>query len=282
MLGYIGIMARYFLIETGNFFKRFDFYALMGTLLAILGIVLPLIPSNNLYAFFSFSDERQLLLYISRILLIFLIVVISFQILGNVMIYWGRNIKVNAEIIEYLQTHSNPQYFSIKILNHERKDLTDCKATLILAEQFYNPTSVLDILEDINPNSSLMSWGGGSHSEYVTVPGESGQKVLNIAYHESAGHIIFPFYEWTSKPQLANVKYHVIIKINGRLDGEPFRAIKYEGYFLSKNYIAPLVPISSGRIGKDGEFTQERKTVHGGTPETWLGFVKRDDKSEDI
>lgn len=94
---------------------------------------------------------------------------------------------------------------------------------------------------------------------------------------EGAGRLIFPFYEWTSKPQLANVKYHVIIKINGRLDGEPFKAIKYEGYFISKNYIAPLVPISSGHVGKDGEFIEERKTVYGGTPETWLGFVKRDE-----
>ncbi len=271
-------MIRDFLIETGNFFKRFDFYALMGTLLTILGIVLPLIPSNNLYTFFSFSDEKQLLLYISKILLIFLVVVIFFQVLGNIMISLGRNIKVNAEIVEYLQTHSTPQYFSIKIVNRERKDLTDCKATLILAEQFYTPTTLLDILEDINPNSSLMSWGGGSKSEFVTIPGESGQKVLNIAYHENAGRLIFPFYEWTSKPQLANVRYHVIIKINGRLDGEPFKAIKYAGYFMSKNYIAPLVPISSGHVGEDGEFIEERNTVYGGTPETWLGFVKREER----
>jgi len=275
-------MIRDFLVETGNFFKRFDFYALMGTLLAILGIVLPLIPSNNLYSFFSFSDENQILLYIGRILLIFLGVVIFFQVLGNVMISLGRNIKVNTEVIEYLQTNSNPQYFSIKIMNHERKDLTDCRATLILVEQFYNPTTILDILENINPNSSLMSWGGGSKNEYVTIPGEGGRKVLNIAYHESVGHLIFPFHEWTSKPQLANVKYHVIIKIEGRLDGEPFKTIRYDGYFRSRNYISPLVPMSSGHIGNDGEFIEERHTVYGGTPETRLEFVKnQEDNTEE-
>lgn len=76
-----------------------------------------------------------------------------------------------------------------------------------------------------------MSWGGGSETENVYIPGEGGRRILNIARHESKGQFSFLFHDWTSVSQTANLKYHVVIKISGKLNENPFRPIIYDGYF---------------------------------------------------
>ena len=270
-----------FLIETGKFIKRMEFYALIGTVTSVLGIILPLIPGENLNAFFRFNSVFELVRYVALIISFLFVLVIASQIIGSTLVYWGRNLKLKVDISEYLQIDSTDPHFSLKVTNREKEDLTDCMATLEAAEQYYTPTVQLDILESVNPNKSAMSWGGGSKSDYVTIPGDKGGKVLNIAHSVNAGQLIFLFHDWQSKPQLANVKYRVSIKINGKIDGESFRAIRYRGCFRTRNYITPVTPVTSYWEGEKGEHIGERSVVYGGQPDTILEFVKCD-AEEDI
>lgn len=228
-------MLRKLLIGIGTFLKRTDYYVLTGTFLTLLGVVLPLIPSKNLYTFFAFEDTWGLVSYIGIILTIFIVVVIGSQILGILTIYWGRSIAINANILPYIQTNSHPQHISLKIENHEKEDLIDCRASMTLAEQVVDHST--DILSYINPNDLLMSWGGGSKTEYVTIPGDDGSKVLNIAYVDPKdGELVFLFFGWESHPLKANLNYHISIKIDGKLDDERFKPLKYDGCIRLNKY----------------------------------------------
>ena len=264
-------MFRSVVIGLGKFFERTDFYALLGTFLALLGVILPLIPNNNLTAFFSFNDASQLISYIARMLLIFVAAVCIFQVMGRLLRYWGRSIRIAAEVTDYLQEFSVPKYFSLKIVNNFSEDMTDCVATMTFARQHYNPNTTIELLELINPNGLPMSWGGGGKREGVTIPRDGGTKVLNIAYSSDGGRIVFVFDDWKAEQQLANVKYHVSIKIEGRLEGEPFRSIKHEACFRAVNYITAPAMIESYR---NDEFVRSRQI--GGEPATRFEFLDCD------
>lgn len=229
-------MGRQLLFGVGSFFKRMDFYALLGTFVAMLAVILPLIPETNLYSFFSFKNVFELIFYVVGLTFTFVILSVGFYVIGMLLTSWGRSVKIDVAFNEYIQDNHEPQHISLIIRNNQIDDLTDCRATLLVAEQLnfdrYNPSR--DILQIVNPNDSLMSWGGGSQTEYVTIPGEGGRKVLNIACHKGNGRVSFLFHDWESEPQWEGIEYHVIVKLDGRLNGNPFRTITYDGCFKTE------------------------------------------------
>lgn len=225
--------------------------------MTMLGVILPLIPETNLYSFFSFKNIFELVIYVAFLVFVFIFIITMFHVIGNQLILWGRNIKINVEIKEYIQDNHKPEHISLIIKNNELDDLTDCRATLLIAEELTAPNLTRDILQIINPNDSLMSWGGGSEKESVYIPGEKGRRVLNIARHSSNGQFSFLFYSWTSESQTANLKYHVVIKITGKLNENPFRPIIYDGYFRT------ITNPNATRVGFEfGRYVDENKNVY--------------------
>lgn len=267
-------MLRIIFIETGKFIRRMEFSAVMGVITSILGLILPTVPGNNINAFFGFKSAFELFLYVAGIVLLILFVVVMSQVAGIVLIQWGKNLKPKADILEYIQDSSSPRHISLRIINHEKDDLTECRARLIFIEQHYNPTTTIPLLDEVNPNALLMSWGGGSKGQPIIIPGNDGERVLNIGHEGMGGRLVFLFDDWKSDPQLANVKYRVKIKIDGKINGESFKALEYEGCFRSWNYIVPLTPMISYREGEDGEMVEARRTVYGGNSASRLEFLK--------
>lgn len=241
----------------------------------VLGTVLPYISPEDLKAYFHFESAKALGIYVGWILGAIVLTVLLSQAIGHALISWGRSIKVKVSSVEYLQ-EGDKVYFSLRIFNDEKEDLTDCTATLIIAEQYYNSTSSRNILDIINPNASVMSWGISSSDGTVTIPGDHGQRVLNIAYHHSAGRLVFPFQNWTSNPQEANVIYHVKIKIRGKINGEYAYIAPYDGFFRTENYISPPMRVVSGWLADNDEMIEKRESIYGGTPETRFEFLKTD------
>lgn len=266
-------MARKFLIGTGKFIKRIEFNAFMILVIGILGLIFPNIPQQNLNDFFQFNSAWELIKCVAIVVALIFGIILFFQIIGNLLISWGKNISSNIEIVEYIQKNSNPLYVSLEIVNFENSDLTECYGTLVEIEQFYSIETKINIHDEVNPNRRLLSWGAGSDTEYVKIPRNHGRKVLNIATMTENGGFIFWFHDWRSERKSVG-KYHVVIEINGKIDDIPIRAIRYDGCFRSENYITPLVPVASYREGENGERIGERVTTYGGVPASKLDFVK--------
>lgn len=247
----------------------------MGLLISIMGIILPNIPQESLSAFFHFNTAWELVEYVGVVVITILGVVVTFQVLGILLILWGQIFRANVEIVEYIQSNTDSPYVSLEIINHEKSDLTECYGTLVLIENYYTPETKLNIFDEVNPNRKLLSWGGGSTTEYVAIPRNHGRKILNIAKLTDNGGFVFLFHGWQSGQKSVG-KYHVVVDINGKIDNVPIRTVRYVGCFRSENYITPLVPVKSGHIGKDGELSVERVVTYGGNPATKLDFVKCD------
>lgn len=264
---------RQILIGTGKFIKGIGFNVLMTLIIGILGVILPNIPQENLTAFFNFDSASELFIYIGIVIGIILSAVIILQLVGFLLVSWGRNIGSNIEVVEYIQRDSNSPYVSLEIVNHEKFDLVECYGTLMEVENYYTLKTKINILDEVNPNRKLLSWGGGSPTESITIPRNHGRKILNIATLTSNGGFVFLFHGWQSGQKSVG-KYRVVVEINGKIDEVPIKPIKYIGCFKSENYITPLTPVTSGRVGKDGEFIAERNVIYGGRPATKLDFIK--------
>lgn len=231
-------LPRYLLLSTGKFLQRMEFFSSLSALVGILGVVLPLIPSENRNAYFTFNELGDLLIYILGILGILIAFIIIFQVTGLALVQWGRGLAIKVEIHKYIQPEDfTHRYVSLKILNNENEDLTDCIVVTEVAERFYNKNDVTDILTNINPNHLSLTWGGGSKGNVIS-PGNDGIRVLNIGRAEGAkGKFVFIFNNgYEALEDFANAKYHLVIKLNGKLNGEPFKTIRYETCFRLRNY----------------------------------------------
>ncbi len=72
--------------------------------------------------------------------------------------YLGDRKRIEIKIEEFPQNNNPVPHLSFKIINLEKFDFENCYATLLELQYFYNPTTTLDILEEVNPNNKYLSW----------------------------------------------------------------------------------------------------------------------------
>jgi hypothetical protein len=267
------------IIGTGKIIKRVEFSTIFAVIIGVLGLIIPNLSKGDISAYFHFNSAEGIFLYVIIILVIIFAAVLIIQIVGNVLIIIGKNIKSNVELIEYIQKHNLPKYVSLEVLNHENTDLLKCYGTLITLELYYSKQTKINLLDEVNPNRRLMSWGAGSESEYVIIPRNNGRKILNIASLTGNGGFIFHFHNWQSSPNMVG-RYHIIIEVNGLIDDIPIKPIIYDGDFMSENYITPIIPTIAYWEGENGKHIGEQTNIHGGEPATRVEFIKPDNKKK--
>ena len=162
----------------------------------------------------------------------------------------GHQKKVNLRLEEFPQNMGFVPHLSLKIYNHELFDIESCYGTLLELEHLYTPTVTLPILETVNPNNKSLSWGGGSETEYVTIPRSDGKnpgvKILNIA-NCMGNDVVFLFHGHEHKYHGGN--YRAKIKIDGKVGDTPIKAVTKEFCFK----FGPTVYTSRNREPEIGE-----------------------------
>lgn len=149
-----------------------------------------------------------------------------------------KEVDANIEIQEFPQDESE-KYLSLKIINHESDvDLLQCYGTLISLERV-SPDFAPSLEDVFNPNNILLSWGGGSTNEYVTIHKDKGAKTLNIAKAEGDDAVLL-FHGWESKIKVEGI-YRITIKIDGYFGdlSKSFKSVTYGGYFEFESILLP-------------------------------------------
>jgi len=162
-------------------------------------------------AYFRFNTLGELLIYISAILGILFFLMIAFQVFGLALAYRGRQLSIKVEISEYIQPEDfTHRYVSLRILNNECEDLTDCFAAVEIAERFYNKNDKTDMLNNINPNHLHLTWGGGLKGDVIP-PGNDWMRILKIGRAEGAkGRFVFIFDDgYESIENFANANFRL-------------------------------------------------------------------------
>jgi hypothetical protein len=240
-------------------------WTIVLVLLAILGnfqTIVSLFPATNTWIgkFIGTEPIKSVLDWFSTSWLYLFLLGLSISIFEGFFRktrkYLGDRKRISIKIENFPQNDSPIPHLSLKIVNLEKFDLDNCYATLLELQHFYNPTTTLDILEQVNPNNKFLSWGGGSPSEQISIPRSDGvnhgYKVLNIAKGAGNG-IVFLFHGHEHNYQMAG-SFRARIKIDGKIDGVPAETINTEFCFKFGTNIT-----SSRR--KDPELGEKQRIV---------------------
>jgi len=200
------------------------------------------------------------------------VVIMVWQIYNLQNVISKHNTIRIAKITMEEKIQGTEPYASLVVRNDEAVDLISCFGTLKKLEHYYNPSTILPILDEINPNKNLLSWGGGSPSEYVSIPRNSGEKVLNLA-KVIGGRLSFIFYGQESHQHSPGI-YHIVVEMNGLIEDTPIQPIIYDGHLELINRIMTATRVDSYWEGDDGEEIDRTSRIQPPSLFTVLRFIK--------
>lgn len=191
-------------------------------------------------------------------------------------VYLGEEITANVNIIPYPTKRNEVNALDFRIVNREKAELNRCSARVVLLEHRYNPKMALDVLRGVNPDGANLVWASGNEVE--TLPRNGGEKVLRFCF-DRGNDLGLSFFQHNS--HYLQGKYHVVIEVSGYYGIVPMRAIRFDGCFLLRYDLMPLVPIKGQRIDpKTNEVLSEQNSVAGGGIMSFLGFVDCDNDEQ--
>ncbi len=249
---------RFSLSLLGETFKSFQFNGLMTLIIAVIGIVLPFFSREEIAKIpgINLDTPSHIIQYMVLVFGLILVVVVVFQFTSSFFTWCSEQVPTGIDIIpvrdidmenkynDNLSKNITYSYASLRIVNREYEELTDCYAVLKAIHIFSAPFGFVEMTSFFSGGigAKLLGWKG-TNDCYTKIGPRTGEQILRVYRFgidnkdNSRAISDFNICDNSYKGMNAqNTEYFFEIEIYGKLKNKDIKPRMFHG-FIKVDYL---------------------------------------------